>query len=93
MIIATINKPDKVEFVTVRDSLYNNGERHRINGLAYLIEGNLEYAIGSFRKMLRNYEAAQALTDFYDCGLNDFTDRLAENIARQIINGNGDELL
>lgn len=32
-----------------------NGDRHLRNGGLYLMLGNLAYAVGSFRKAMRNY--------------------------------------
>ena len=91
MQLTQIDKGEDVSYRNTYDCLYINGERHRINALNYLQQGNLEYAIGSFRKMLRNYEAAQRFKDFEIAGLDQLTNRLAEEIAKQIMYGEYDK--
>lgn len=75
-------------YITIQEALKLNGDRHHDRGINYLKQGNLEYALGSFRKMIRNYEASYQLDSFckaVDC--QDLVDKLSRDIAKSIFNG------
>lgn len=83
-----IHDGSPIPFITVHQLLRDNGNRHLNKAVAYLTSNNLEYAIGSLRKAIRNYEAAQALSDFHDAGLEDYLNRLSQMIVNDIMMGN-----
>lgn len=74
-------------YISIVDSLKANGDRHKQNAELYLCAGNLHHAIGSYRKMLRNYEAALKLESLMDEKFNDLCNVLAKHVANQILNG------
>jgi hypothetical protein len=77
-------------YITLQQTLMNNGHRHKANGDAYMDENNVEYAIGSYKKMLRNYEAANRTNMLMECGLDKTLlddNKLAEQIAEAILKG------
>ena len=78
-------------YITIENQLILNGDRHRANAIAYLEAGNLGYAIGSFCKMLRNYEKAR-LFQIDNPILKDITSILANQVAETIMNGKSNEI-
>jgi hypothetical protein len=75
-----------VPYMSVRQSIRNNGNRHFANAQNYAAVGNKEFAFGSYRKALRNWNRA----DEQDQANETFAlmlDDLAENLAFQILSG------
>jgi hypothetical protein len=48
-------------WVSLPESIANNGERHLRRGHWYALTGNLAYAVGSYRKATRNFKEAAAM--------------------------------
>lgn len=81
-------------YLTLAGSIKQNGDRHKANGDAYLAKGLLKHAAGSYRKAARNYERSFELdrpmfTGSFSCAIDKISERLQEEIAKAIINGDG----
>lgn len=79
-------------YLSLSESIKQNGDRHKANAEKYLAEGKLQHAAGSLRKAARNYErAAKAeMPQLQYLGLFDmdaFTDKLKVDISNMIMYG------
>lgn len=76
------------KYITIQEALKLNGDRHRQRGINYLAQDNLEYALGSFRKMMRNYEASYKIDSFCKAVYcQDIVDKLSRDIAKSVFDG------
>lgn len=50
-----------MRYISVSESIRQNGDRHKANAERYLAEGKPDYAAGSLRKAARNYYKADEL--------------------------------
>lgn len=77
-------------YLSLYDSIKQNGDRHKANGDRYLAEDKLKHAAGSYRKAARNYERAIPLggVEFTGHMLIDLmTQKIVDDVSDAIIYG------
>lgn len=50
-----------MKYITIPEAHRNNGDRHKLRGMLHSILGRPSYAAGSYLKMVKNYDHADAL--------------------------------
>lgn len=89
MNIITLDYGYDTTYISIEQSLRQNGYRHYCNGMQYLEQGLTQYALGSFVKAQRNYDRTEGL-NLYKIAIDCINNRLQEwskHIAESIING------
>lgn len=81
-----------VDYITFHDAIKQNGDRHLANANNYLREGKVDYAIGSLRKAIRNYEKYVEFISLFRLSLPEtiIVNRLRMQMESLILYGNPD---
>ena len=90
MYLNITSAPYNGSYQSVEDGYKANGDRHLSRAKMHMVDGKLDYAIGSLKKAKKNYDvyfAFKALEEAMPIELRREIDRMAEQVANNIING------